>query len=113
MHAQALAAAAAAAVAAVAEPAAAAALLIDRGDCFLGGRMHFTKPPSGIGMPWRLDLIVDMWAADILITLDFKGDAAELRAFLLQIGAAEGALWQDAITAHSVTTARAPSKATR
>ena len=79
--------------------------LIDRGDCFLGGRMHFTKPPSGIGMPWRLDLIVDMWAADILITLDFKGDAAELRAHPLQIEEVQPkeALWQDAITAHSVT----------
>lgn len=80
--------------------------LVDEHECFLGGRMAFVKPPSTVGMPWRIDVTLVKWEPDVLLTLNFVGDSAhELEGHPLQIDSVNprDAVWEDAITKHSVT----------
>ena len=79
--------------------------LVDTSECFLGGRMTFVKPPSHVGIPWRFDVTLVKWVPDVLLTLNFAGDAHDLQGHPLQIDSVEpvDAVWQDAVTKHSVT----------
>jgi len=67
--------------------------------------MAFVKPPTHVGIPWRFDVTLVKWVPDILLTLNFAGDAHDLQGHPLQIDSVEpaGAVWEDAITKHSVT----------
>lgn len=79
--------------------------LIDEHDCFLGGRMFFTKPPTTVGVPWRFDVALDNWYPDVLLTLNFFGDTWTLKGHPLQIESIdpEESMWLAEITSHSVT----------
>ena len=79
--------------------------LVDNAECFLGGRMFFTKPPTTVGVPWRFDVILDRWQPDVLLTFNFVGDSYILKGHPLQIESVEPeeAMWLAEITAHSVT----------
>ena len=67
--------------------------------------MSFVKPPSQVGIPWRVDVTLNTWMPDVLLTLDFSGDAHTLEGHPLQIDSVSpaGAVWQDSTTKHSVT----------
>ena len=80
-------------------------MLVDTSECFLGGRMMFVKPPTQVGVPWRFDVTLVDWVPDVLLTLNFVGDTHLLEGHPLQIDSVEpaDAVWQDAITKHSVT----------
>ena len=79
--------------------------LVDESECFLGGRMIFIKPPSQVGVPWRIDVTLVKWMPDVLLTLNFVGDTHALEGHPLQIDSVTPAelVWQDAATKHSVT----------
>jgi len=64
-----------------------------------------SQPPSHVGVPWRFDVTLVQWVPDVLLTLNFAGDAHDLQGHPLQIDSIEpaAAVWQDAITKHSVT----------
>ena len=87
-------------------------MLVDTSECFLGGRMMFVKPPTQVGVPWRFDVTLVDWVPDVLLTLNFVGDAHLLAGHPLQIDSVEpaDAVWQDAITKHSVTYRLRPVK---
>jgi len=68
--------------------------------------MAFDKPPTTVGIPWRIDVTLVKWVPDVLLTLNFVGPSAhELEGHPLQIDSVEPkeAVWEDAITKHSVT----------
>ena len=79
--------------------------LVDESECFLGGRMIFIKPPSQVGVPWRIDVTLVKWMPDVLLTLNFVGDTHALEGHPLQIDSVSPAdvVWEDAATKHSVT----------
>lgn len=74
--------------------------------------MVFVKPPTHVGIPWRFDVTLVDWVPDVLLTLNFLGDSHELEGHPLQIDSVEPAeaVWQDAITKHSVTYRLRPVK---